>query len=302
MPSSNDAPTDPPATGLRSWLIRRRFASRAALPGFASSLGFTWLYLSAVVLLPLSMVALHAGGVTGTRALQILGSPRTLAALRLSFFSATLAASVNVLFGAVVAWVLARYRFPGRDLLDAIVELPFALPTSVAGITLTFLLSEHGWIGRLLLAAGIKVAFTPLGIVVALTFVGLPFVVRTVQAVVMEMDRQVEEAAESLGSSPWQTFWRVQFPPLLPALFTGFALALARAVGEYGSVLFISGNLPMKTEIAPLLIVSKLEQYDYDGASVLAAAMLCLSLAVLAVVHLVERWTATRYAGVEAAS
>jgi sulfate transport system permease protein len=270
-----------------------------ALPGLVPTLGFTWLYLTVLVLLPLSWLLFRASMTPWSHVVEILSSPRTRSALRLSFGCAIAAAFLNVGFGLVTAWVLARYKFPGRGLLDAIVELPFAVPTSVAGITLTFLYSEHGWFGRWLTAAGVNVAFTPLGIIIAVTFVGLPFVVRTVQPVLQEMDRQAEEAAGSLGASPWQTFWRVQFPLILPALITGFALALARGIGEYGSVLFISGNLPMRTEIMPLLIVSKLEQYDYDGAAVLAATMLAASLALLVFVHVFERWVSRRFSGVQ---
>lgn len=270
------------------------------LPGLLPTLGFTWLYLGALVLVPLSWLMLRAGSTPWSRIKDILLSPRSLAALRLSFGCALAAGLINALFGLVVAWVLARYRFPGRGLLDGLVELPFALPTSVAGITLTFLYSEQGWLGRWLYAAGFPVAFSPAGIVLALTFVGLPFVVRTVQPVLQEMDPAVEEAARCLGASPWQVFWRVQFPVLLPAVLTGFTLALARAIGEYGSVLFISGNLPLRTEIAPLLIVTRLEQYDYEGAAVLATIMLLASLLLLAAVHGVERWASRRLAGVEA--
>jgi sulfate/thiosulfate transport system permease protein len=252
-----------------------------------------------VVLLPLTWLLLRAGGTTLPEIVRIATAPRTMAAIRLTVGCALAAALVNVVFGTVIAWVLARYDFPGRTALDAIVELPFALPTAVAGITLTFLYSEHGWFGRAFAAAGIPVAFTPLGIVVALTFVGLPFVVRTVEPVVAELDPQVAEAASSLGAGRAQTFLRVQLPLLVPGIVTGFALALARALGEYGSVLFISGNLPFKTEIAPLLIVTKLEQFDYDGAAVLASVVLLLSLGILVVVHAFERWVGRRVAGRE---
>lgn len=278
----------------------RRRPRSFRLPGLLPTLGFTWLYLGALVLVPLSWLMVRAGSTPWARLKDILLSPRSLAALRLSFGCALAAALLNAVFGLVVAWALARYRFPGRGLLDGLVELPFALPTSVAGITLTFLYSEHGWFGRWLSAAGFPVAFSPAGIILALTFVGLPFVVRTVQPVLQELDPAVEEAARCLGASPWQVFWRVQLPLLLPAVLTGFTLALARAIGEYGSVLFISGNLPMRTEIAPLLIVTRLEQYDYDGAAVLAALMLLASLLLLAAVHGVERWASRRLAGVEA--
>lgn len=277
-------------------------AARARLPGFLPTLGFTWLYLSLLVLLPLTWLLIRAGSVSFDEILRITTAPRTLAALSLSLACALSAAVINVGLGTIIAWVLARYNFPARALLDAIVELPFALPTSVAGITLTFLYSEHGYFGKAFSAMGIKVAFTPLGITLALMFVGLPFVVRTVQPVVAEMDGQIEEASQSLGATKTQTFWKVQFPLLIPSIVTGFALALARALGEYGSVLFISGNLPFRTEIAPLLVVTKLEQFDYDGAAIIASLMLLVSLAMLVVVHLVERWTAQRFAGREAAA
>ena len=286
-------------TVTRSDEARRGRRRRHALPGLVPTLGFTWLYLTVLVLLPLSWLVLRASMTPWTRIIEILSSPRTQSALRLSFGCAFAAAVFNLGFGLITAWVLARYKFPGRGLLDALVELPFAVPTSVAGITLTFLYAEHGWIGRWLTAAGLKVAFTPIGIIVAVTFVGLPFVVRTVQPVLQEMDRSAEEAAGSLGATPWQTFWRVQFPLILPALITGFALAFARGIGEYGSVLFISGNLPLRTEVTPLLIVSKLEQYDYEGAAVLAACMLAVSLALLVFVHLFERWVSRRFSGVQ---
>lgn len=278
-----------------SWLFRSRRGFQ--LPGLAPTLGFTWLYLGSLVLLPLGWLLLRAAGVPYGEVLRIATAPRTLAAIRLTLGCAFAAALVNVTFGTVIAWVLARYDFPGRTVLDTIVELPFALPTAVAGITLTYLYSEHGWFGRVLAQAGIPVAFTPLGIVVALTFVGLPFVVRTVEPVVAELDPQIGEAAASLGAGPTQTFLRVQLPLLVPGVVTGFALALARALGEYGSVLFISGNLPFKTEIAPLLIVTKLEQFDYNGATVLASVLLLLSLLILVLVHSFERWVGRRVAG-----
>jgi sulfate transport system permease protein len=272
------------------------------LPGLVPTLGLTWLYLSVVVLLPLSWLLIRAAGMPWHRIVAMVTSARALSALRLSFGCASIAAVIDALAGFAIAWTLARYRFPGRDALDAIVELPFALPTSVAGITLTFLWSDHGWLGRATAALGIKVAFAPIGIVVALTFVGLPFVVRTVQPVIQEMERTIEEAARSLGASPWQTFRRVQLPLLLPSLLTGFALALARGIGEYGSVLFISGNMPGRTEIAPLLVVTRLEQYDYQGAAVLAATMLLASLGLLVAVQFLERWASKRSAAAEVAS
>jgi sulfate transport system permease protein len=259
------------------------------LPGLLPTLGFTLFYLSALVLVPILALVMRATALSWTEILAIVTSPRTFAALSLSFGAAFAAALLNTLVGTLVAWVLARYQFHGRTLLDAIVDLPFALPTSVAGIALTYVYSEHGWIGGYAAKLGVPIAFTRLGIVLALTFVGMPFVVRTVQPVVQEIDAQVEEAAASLGATKLQTFIRVLLPTLAPAIGTGFALSFARAVGEYGSVLFIAGNMPMKTEIAPLLIVSKLEQFDYAGAAVIGAAMLAVALVVLLTVQVFER-------------
>jgi sulfate transport system permease protein len=267
------------------------------LPGLLPTLGFTWLYLGVIVLLPITALLFKAASIPWSRIVQIVSAPRTLAALSLSFGAAFFAALANTLIGALVAWVLARYRFYGRTLLDAIVDLPFALPTSVAGIALTYVYSEHGWIGSHFAAMGLPIAFTRVGIVVALTFVGMPFVVRTVQPVIQELDDQLEEAAASLGATKLQTFRRVLLPLLAPALATGFALSFARAVGEYGSVLFIAGNMPMKTEIAPLLIVSKLEQFDYAGAAVIGATMLAVSLALLLSVQMFERFMERRFGG-----
>jgi sulfate transport system permease protein len=253
----------------------------ARLPGFRLSLGFTLAYLALVVVLPLSGL-LAAGASAGPRALvSAVASPRVLAALELTFGAALLAAAVNAVFGSVVAWVLVRYRFPGRVLADALVDLPFALPTAVAGIALTALYAPGGWLGRPLAALGLKVAYTRLGILVALTFVGLPFVVRTLQPVLLALDPEVEEAGLSLGASRAQVFRRILLPALAPALLTGSALAFARGLGEYGSVVFIAGNLPMKTEIAPLLVVSKLEQYDTAGATAIALVLLGLSFGLM---------------------
>lgn len=259
------------------------------LPGLLPTLGFTWLYLGVLVLLPIAALVLRATSLSWAEIIAIVSAPRTFAALTLSFGAAFAAAIVNTLVGTLVAWVLARYRFVGRTLLDAIVDLPFALPTSVAGIALTYVYSEHGWIGSSFASMGLPVAFTRMGIVVALTFVGMPFVVRTVQPVIQEIDAQLEEAAASLGATKLQAFSKVILPLLAPAIATGFALSFARGVGEYGSVLFIAGNMPMKTEIAPLLIVSKLEQFDYAGAAVIGATMLCVSLVMLLTVQLLER-------------
>jgi sulfate/thiosulfate transport system permease protein len=270
---------------------------RRVLPGLLPTLGFTWFYLSALVLLPIAALMIKASSLSWTQVLAIITSPRTSAALGLSFGASFAAAIINTLVGTLVAWVLARYRFYGRSLLDAIVDLPFALPTSVAGIALTYVYSDHGWIGGWFAKMGLPIAFTRLGIIVALTFVGMPFVVRTVQPVVQELDGQLEEAAASLGATKVQTFFRVILPLLGPAIGAGFALSFARAVGEYGSVLFIAGNMPMKTEIAPLLIVSKLEQFDYAGAAVIGATMLAVSLALLLTVQLLERQVEKRLGG-----
>jgi sulfate transport system permease protein len=267
------------------------------LPGKRPALLLTWSVVALLVLLPLGHLAVRAGRVPVDTAHFQLTTPRVLSALLLSVRCAALAALVDAVMGTLVAWVLARYEFPGRALLDAMVELPFALPTSVAGIALTHLYSEHGWFGAPLAAHGLRVAFTPTGIVVALAFVGLPFVVRAVQPVVAELDPQAEEAARLLGAKPGQIFRRVLLPQLVPAMLSGFALALARGLGEYGSVLFISGNLPMKTEIAPLLVVSKLEQFDETGAALLAMLLLVTSLALLVTVQLLEKWAGRRFAG-----
>jgi sulfate transport system permease protein len=267
-----------------------RFRRRGVLPGFGLSLGYTVLYLGLLVLLPLSALVLKAASLGPGDLFRVATDPRAMAAYRLSFAASFAGATLNAVFGVVVAWVLVRYEFPGRSLVDALVDLPFALPTAVAGIALTTVYSENGWFGSLLGRAGIRVAFTPLGVAVALTFVGIPFVVRTVQPVLEDLDDDVEEAAALLGASRVQTFTKVLFPAILPSLLTGFALSLARALGEYGSVVFISGNMPMKTEIAPLLIVTKLEQYDYAGATAIASVMLSASFVLLLVVNVLGRW------------
>ena len=261
------------------------------LPGFNLSLGYTVACLGLVVLLPLAALAWKASGTGLIGLLHLLDAPRTRAALTLSFGAAFIAALVNVLAGLLVAWVLVRYRFPGRRVLDALVDLPFALPTAVAGIALTALYAPNGWLGATLLEHGIRVAYTRVGIGVAMVFVGFPFVVRTVEPVLAALDRDVEEAAESLGARHWQSFLRVILPLMLPALLTGFALALARAVGEYGSVIFIAGNIPLHSEIAPLLIVQKLEEFDYAGASALGVAMLSFSFVMLIALSLLQRWS-----------
>ncbi|HOK95328.1 MAG TPA: sulfate ABC transporter permease subunit CysT [Anaerohalosphaeraceae bacterium] len=267
-----------------------QYKPKNVLPGFGLTLGYSALYLCLIVLIPLSALVISAVRMEPHQLWAAMTSPRVLASYRLSFTTSFAAAAVNAVFGLLTAWVLVRYRFPGRKLFDAMVDLPFALPTAVAGITLTTLYAPTGWIGRLLEPLGIQAAFTPLGIVIAMTFVGLPFVVRTVQPVLEDIGKELEEAAASLGATPFQTFRRVIFPELLPSLLTGFALAFARAIGEYGSVVFISGNMPMKTEIAPLLIITKLEQYDYEGAIAIAAGMLLLSFVLLLTINLMQRW------------
>ncbi|MBP7335320.1 sulfate ABC transporter permease subunit CysT [Niveispirillum sp.] len=276
-------------------LFRRR--NRSIIPGFGLTLGITLTHLTLIVLIPLAALMLRPWDIGLSGFINQVTEPRVLAALRLSFGAAFAAAAINAVFGLAVAWVLVRYDFPGRRVVDAIVDLPFALPTAVAGIALTSLYAPNGWVGQYLDPLGIKVAYTPLGVVVALTFIGLPFVVRTVQPVLEELDTELEEAAACLGASRFETFVRVIFPVIFPALLTGFALALARAVGEYGSVIFIAGNMPMVSEIAPLLIVIKLEQFNYAGAASVGIAMLILSFAMLLVINLLQRWS-RRWAGV----
>jgi sulfate transport system permease protein len=265
------------------------FVKRGVLPGFGLSLGYTVLYLGLLVLLPLSALLVQAAGLGPAEFFRVATDERALAAYRLSFSTALFAALTNAVCGILVAWVLVRYEFPGRKLADALIDLPFALPTAVAGIALTAVYAQTGFIGEPLSKLGIKVAFTPFGIFLALTFIGIPFVVRTVQPVLEGLDASIEEAAAVLGATRWQTFFRVILPALLPATLTGFALAFARGIGEYGSVVFISGNMPMKTEIAPLLIVTKLEQYDYAGATAIACVMLMVSFATLLFVNLLQR-------------
>jgi sulfate/thiosulfate transport system permease protein len=261
------------------------------LPGFHLSLGFTLLYLSLVVLIPLSAVFLKTFTMSWDGFWQSVTSDRVVASYQLTFGASLIGASINVLFGGIVAWVLVRYHFPGKKIIDALVDLPFALPTAVAGIALTALYSPNGWIGSLLEPLGVKVAFTPLGVVIALTFIGLPFVVRTVQPILEEAERELEEASASLGATRLQTFSKVIFPTILPALLTGFALAFARATGEYGSVIFIAGNMPMVSEITPLFIITKLEQYDYTGATAIAVVMLIVSFTLLLTINLLQAWT-----------
>jgi sulfate transport system permease protein len=267
--------------------------SATVLPGFGLSLGITCTYLSLIVLLPLATVFTRTAQLSGSAFWNTVTDPRVLASYRVTFGASFLAALVNTVFGLLVAWVLVRYRFPGRRIVDAMVDLPFALPTAVAGIALTTLYASNGWIGQYLEPLGLKVSYTWVGITVALIFIGLPFVVRTVQPVLDDLEVEVEEAAASLGAGRWQTFSRIVFPTVAPALLTGFALAFARAIGEYGSVVFISGNMPMKTEIVPLLIITKLEQYDYAGATAVALVMLVASFALLLTINLLQ-WAARR--------
>lgn len=270
------------------------FKQYSILPGFNLALGFTLLYLSLIVLIPLSAAFIRTAELTWPEFWTIITTPRVLASYRLTFGASFAAALVNAAFGLLVAWVLVRYDFPGKKIVDALVDLPFALPTAVAGISLTALYAGNGWIGQFIEPLGIKVAFTPLGIFVALTFIGLPFVVRTVQPVLEDIEAELEEAAATLGANRWQTFTRVIFPVLFPALITGFALAFARAVGEYGSVIFIAGNMPMISEITPLLIITKLEQYDYAGATALSVVMLVISFVLLLIINLLQWWSRCR--------
>jgi sulfate/thiosulfate transport system permease protein len=274
-----------------------RHKSRSVLPGFGLSLGITCTYLSLMVLLPLATVFVRTADLSWAAFLHTVTDPRVVASYRVTFGASLAAAVINSVFGLLVAWVLVRYRFPGRRLVDAMVDLPFALPTAVAGIALTTLYTPSGWVGAYLEPLGIKVSYSWLGITVALIFIGLPFVVRTVQPVLDDLEVEVEEAAASLGAQRWQTFARVVFPTIAPALLTGFALAFARALGEYGSVVFIAGNMPMKTEIVPLLIITKLEQYDYAGATSVAVVMLVVSFLLLLAINLLQ-WAARRRAEV----
>lgn len=274
-------------------LLRKK---HSILPGFGLTMGFTMLYLGLIVLIPLSTIFLKTLGISASQLWSIITEPRLVASYKLSLGASLTAAALNAVFGLIVAWVLVRYQFPGKKIIDGLVDLPFALPTAVAGITLTTLFAPNGWIGQYFASAGIKVAFAPLGVVIALTFISLPFVVRMVQPILQALDKEVEEAAACLGANRWQTFVKIIFPELLPALLTGFALAFARALGEYGSVVFISGNMPMQTEITPLLIMIKLEQYDYVGASVVAAVMLVASFLLLFLINILQWWSSTRHA------
>ena len=262
--------------------------THSVLPGFNLALGITLLYLGVIVLIPLSAAFIKTAALSWAQFCDIVTAPRVVASYKLTFGASFLAATINAVFGLIVAWVLVRYKFPGKRVIDALVDLPFALPTAVAGIALTAIYAPNGWLGRYFEMAGIKVAFTPLGVLVALVFIGLPFVVRTVQPVLEDVEKELEEAASTLGATRWQIFHRVLLPILTPALLTGFTLAFARAVGEYGSVVFIAGNMPMISEITPLIIITKLEQYDYTGATAVAVVMLLASFALLLLINYLQ--------------
>ena len=281
-------------TLLRGFALAVVFKKHGVLPGFKLTLGFTILYLSLIVLIPLSATFFKAAELGWSGFFDVVTQPRVMASYRLTFGASLAGALINAFFGLIVAWVLVRYEFPFKKLIDALVDLPFALPTAVAGIALSSLYSTKGWIGSLFYQHGIKIAYTPLGVTIALTFIGLPFVVRTVQPILEDFEPELEEAAASLGASRWQTFSKVIFPAISPALLTGFALAFARAIGEYGSVIFIAGNIPMVSEITPLLIITKLEQYDYRGANALAVSMLVVSFLILFLINAIQRWSQRR--------
>ena len=278
-----------------------RFRSYSVLPGFGPTLGFSLLYLGLMVLLPISALVLYSiTHLSAAEFWQVVSEPRVVASFKLSFLASLAAALINSLFGLILAWILVRYEFPGRRLIDTLIDLPFAMPTAVSGIALCAIFANNGWIGKLLAPWGIELAYNPIGTVTALTFIGLPFVVRTLQPVLKESERELEEAAASLGANRLQTFVRVIWPGLVPALLTGFALAFARAIGEYGSVIFIAGNLPMVSEIAPLMIMSHLEEYDYAGASAIAVVMLAFSFALLLLINKLQAWSWQRIGGVRA--
>ena len=264
------------------------------LPGFNLSLGFTIFYLSLIVLIPLSAAFIKTSTLSLHEFWVAVASPRVVASYKLTFGASLIGASINAVFGLLTAWVLTRYTFPGKRIIDSLVDLPFALPTAVAGIALTAIYAPNGWIGSLLAPHGIKVAFTPIGVVIALTFIGLPFVVRTVQPILEDLEAETEEAAASLGANRWQTFTKIIFPAIAPALLTGFSLAFARAIGEYGSVIFIAGNMPMVSEITPLIIITKLEQYDYAGATAVAVVMLLISFVLLLAINGLQWWNSSR--------
>ena len=286
-----------PGADSASAAPRRR--SKQVLPGFGLTLGYTLLYLSIIVLIPLVALLTKTFSLTWVQFWEAVAAPRVLAAYKLTFGASLLAACVNLVFGLLIAWVLVRYQFPGKKIADALVDLPFALPTAVAGISLTALLAGNGWVGRYLEPLGIELAFRPGGVVVALIFIGLPFVVRTVQPVLEDAEKELEEAASSLGASRWQIFTKVILPSITPALLTGFAMAFARAIGEYGSVIFIAGNVPMVSEITPLIIIGKLEQYDFAGATAVAVVMLVIAFVMLLVINLLQAWQ-RRHAGMPA--
>ena len=286
-----------PGADSASAAPRRR--SKQVLPGFGLTLGYTLLYLSIIVLIPLVALLTKTFSLTWVQFWEAVAAPRVLAAYKLTFGASLLAACVNLVFGLLIAWVLVRYQFPGKKIADALVDLPFALPTAVAGISLTALLAGNGWVGRYLEPLGIELAFRPGGVVVALIFIGLPFVVRTVQPVLEDAEKELEEAATSLGASRWQIFTKVILPSITPALLTGFAMAFARALGEYGSVIFIAGNVPMVSEITPLIIIGKLEQYDFAGATAVAVVMLVIAFVMLLVINVLQAWQ-RRHAGMPA--
>ncbi len=286
--SAANALAAPPGLGGSSSTPQR--AGKRVLPGFGLTLGYTLFYLSILVLIPLSALLFKTFTLSWDSFLAAVTGPRVMASYRLTFGASLLAAGVNLVFGLLVAWVLVRYEFPGKRIVDALVDLPFALPTAVAGISLTALLAGNGWVGQYLEPLGIKLAFTPAGVVIALIFIGLPFVVRTVQPVLEDSEKELEEAAASLGANRWQIFSRVLLPHIAPALLTGFAMAFARAIGEYGSVIFIAGNMPLISEITPLIIIGKLEQYDYAGATAVAVVMLAISFALLLVINALQAW------------
>lgn len=288
-----------PTTGGAGAVPARRPRNRSSrvLPGFNITFGYTILYLSLIVLIPLSALVIKTFSLSWPQFWEAATGPRVMASYRLTFGASLIAAIVNAFFGLLVAWVLVRYTFPGKKIVDALVDLPFALPTAVAGISLTAILAGNGWIGQFLEPHGIKIAFTPAGVVVALIFIGLPFVVRTVQPVLEDAEKELEEAATCLGATRWQTFSRVILPSITPALLTGFALAFARAIGEYGSVIFIAGNMPMISEITPLIIIGKLEQYDYAGATAVASVMLAISFILLLVINGLQAWQRRRAGG-----
>ncbi|MBA4105914.1 MAG: sulfate ABC transporter permease subunit CysT [Pirellula sp.] len=277
--------------------MSKNFAKRQVLPGFGITMGYTVTYLSLIVLVPLAALFLKSAGLGVADFWKAVSSPRVVASYKLTFGASLVAATINAIFGFVVAWTLVRYKFPGKRIIDAMIDLPFALPTAVSGIALTAVYSSHGWFGQYLEPLGIKVAYTPIGITLALVFIGLPFVVRTLQPALADLERESEEAAASLGANRFQTFTRVILPTILPALLTGFALSLARAIGEYGSVVFISGNMPMRTEITSLLIISKLEQYDTAGAAAISVVMLIASFGLLLSINLLQHLAGRRYQG-----